>query len=316
MPSASQGFALPVPSRNPFPGNQPQQGGPYFNAGAPIAGTSAVQTVTLGGTPTGGSFQLTFSGQTTAAIAWTATDATLAANIAAALNALTNVGPSGVAGAVGTGSSGIGTYTVTFQNQNAELTVPTMLVAANHLLGTSPTVAVAVTTTGVSSTIRGALPGTVVYDYTVPKGWVNVNPNRNTQQFVRNGPNIAVVPLTATSATTGGAVGDWQPPEGVEVLLLRAYILVTTASTGAANLSVGQASSATTSATNLIPATSVHTTGAVIDSFTAQIQAATAAESALSPLLVPMPVGNFVTFTGSASTAGMVATAYIEYLVP
>jgi hypothetical protein len=316
MPNASQGYANPLPATNPFPGNQPQAGGPYFSAGAPVAGTSCVQTVTLGGSPTGGSFTLYFGNQTTGAIAWTATDATLAANIAAALNALSNVGPSGVVGAVGTGSSGVGTYTVTFSGQNADLTVPAILVASNKLSGMAPTVTVAVTTAGVTSTCRGALPGTVVYDYTVPKGWVNVSPNRNVQSWVRNGKNIAVVPLTATSATTGGAVGTWQPPEAANILITRVFLYVNTASTGAANVSVGQGSSPTTSYTNLVPATSVHTSASTIDSLTTQIQAATGAESGLSNLVVLMPTGNFVTFTGSATTAGMVATAFIEYLVP
>ena len=124
------------------------------------------------------------------------------------------------------------------------------------------------------------------------------------------------MPLTATTSTTGGALGTWQPAEGVVVMVTRLIIVVTTASTGAANVTAGVGSSATTSYTNLIPATSVHTTGSVIDSFTTQIQAATAAESGLVNLVQYMPVADYITFTGSASTAGMAATAYIEYFVP
>ena len=316
MPNTATGFATPLQPTNPFPSNQPQVGGPYFNAGAPSAGTSCVQTVTLGGTPTGGTFTLAFAGQVTGAIAWTATDATLASNIATALNALTDIGPSGVTGAVGTGSSGIGTYTVTFAAQNADLTVPGMTIGSNNLTGTAPTVTVATTTTGVTATIRGCYPGTEITDYSVPKQWFNCSPNKNAPLWVRQGPNIAVVPLVATTLTTGGAVATWQPGEATGVLLLRAYIYVTTASTGVANVNVGQGASATTSYTNLIPATSVHTTGATIDSITTQIIAATAAESGISNLVVFMAAGNYVTVTGSATTAGMVATLYIEYIVP
>lgn len=127
---------------------------------------------------------------------------------------------------------------------------------------------------------------------------------------------LAVVPLTATSATTGGAVGVWTPPGGQAVIVTRVIIYVITASTGAANVNAGQGSSATTSYTNLIPATSVHTSGSTIDSVTTQIQAATAAESGLLNLAVLVPAGNVVTFTGSATTVGMVATAYIFYLEP
>ena len=56
MPSASQGYAPALPASSPFPGNQPQQGGPYFCRRHPVTGVSAVQTLTLGGTPTGGTF--------------------------------------------------------------------------------------------------------------------------------------------------------------------------------------------------------------------------------------------------------------------
>ena len=128
---------------------------------------------------------------------------------------------------------------------------------------------------------------------------------------------MATIALTATTATTGGALGTWQPPGGASVVIIdRAIVYVATASTGAANITVGQGSSATTSYTNLIPATSVHTSGSVIDSYTTQIIAATAAESGIADLAVIVPAGNYVTFTGSASTAGMVATAYLRYLKP
>lgn len=314
MPSASQGYALPLPAQYPFPGNQPQQGGPYFTAGAPVSGTSCVQTVTIGGTPTGGSFTLIFGGQATGAIAWTSTDATLASNIATALNALTNVGPNGVAGAVGTGSSGIGTYTVTFQGQNANLTVPAIVVGANSMTGTSPTVSVAVTTAGVTATLRGAETGTTVVDYTTNRSYIQAG-TPTAPSYVRSGYNVAEITLSGTTSTSGGGIAAWQPPEGGPVIVTRAYLDVTTASTGSANASVGVGSSATTSYTNLIPATSVHSTG-VIDSITQQIAAATGGESGIVNLCQLMAAGNYVTVTGSASTAGMVATLFIEYIKP
>ncbi len=40
------------------------------NAGAPSAGTSEVQTLTIGGTPTGGTFTIHFEGFTSSAITW------------------------------------------------------------------------------------------------------------------------------------------------------------------------------------------------------------------------------------------------------
>jgi hypothetical protein len=259
---------------------------------------------------------LTFAGITTGAIAWTATDATLAANIAAALNGLSNIGPAGVAGSVGTGTSGIGTYLVTFQNQNADLTVPTITVAYNNMSGTAPTVAVATTTTGVSGTLRQSNPGTRIVDYTKPAVWMNVGTS-SAPAFVRFGPfNMAVIPVTGATSTTGGALSTpWQPAEGGPVILIAAALIITTVSTGAANVTIGWGSSASTSYSNLIAATSVHSETApyVIDSWTTQIIAATGGESGIAPLWAVMPAADYVTVTGSASTAGLVASLHIMY---
>lgn len=315
MPKLTTGYAAPLQPTNPFPQFAPQPGGPYDCAGAPSNGTSCVQTVTIGGTPTGGTFTLLFGGLATGTIAWTATDATLASNIANALNALPNVGASGTVGAVGTGSSGIGTYTVTFQNQNAALTVPAIYPGSNNMAGTAPTVAVAVTTAGTTATLRGAVTGTQVTDYVGVKEWTNTG-SPTSPTFVRSDSFTAVIPLTATTVTTGGGMGSWQPVEGGPVVITRCVVYVATASTGAANVSAGETTTATTSSTNLINAASVHTTGSTIDNITNQVQTATAAESGLIQTAVLMPAGNFVTFTGSASTAGLVATAYVEYFKP
>jgi hypothetical protein len=116
------------------------------SAGAPGAGTDEVQTITIGGTPTGGTFKLGFKGQTTAAIAWSATNATLIANIQAALRALATIGGANVNVAVGAMTAGIGTATVTFVSALGKKAVPTISVVQNALTGTAPTVAVAETT--------------------------------------------------------------------------------------------------------------------------------------------------------------------------
>lgn len=135
--------------------------------GAPSAGTSEVQTLTIGGTPTGGSFKLSYRGQITSAIAWTATDATLVSNIDAALGALSTIGgAANVTVADSTLSSGIGDATITFAGSLAKLDVALIEVAVNDLTGTSPTVEVAVTTPGVTATHRGAPTGALIQDIT------------------------------------------------------------------------------------------------------------------------------------------------------
>lgn len=147
-------------------------GAPLQSAGVPGAGTSEVQTLTIGGTPDGGTFTLTFEGFTTAAITWTATDATLVAAIDAALEALPNIGTGGVVAADTTLTSGIGDVTITFGGNLAKKAVG-LITATSSLTGTAPTVAVVETTPGVDAFARGAARGTLVTDTTNGKLYIN-----------------------------------------------------------------------------------------------------------------------------------------------
>lgn len=141
--------------------------GPYRNAGAPVAAVNEVDTLTFGGTITGGTFTATVAGFKTAPIAWSATNATLVANIDAALEALPSVGTGGVTTAVGTMTAGIGTITVTFNGADtAGRVIGVSAVDGSQLTGTAPTVAVAQTTAGVSPTHRNAAIGALLVDTT------------------------------------------------------------------------------------------------------------------------------------------------------
>lgn len=158
------------------------------NAGAPVNGTNEVQTITIGGTPTAGTFKLTLNGETTAAITWSATNATLVANIDAAIEALPSVGTGGVVTAVGTATAGIGTFTVTFSGTNVAKRPIGAMTVASSLTGTSPTLSNAVTTPGVKPTggggteIGALLVDTVNGNLYINQGappnisWVKVNP--------------------------------------------------------------------------------------------------------------------------------------------
>lgn len=138
-------------------------GAPLQNAGAPTAGTSEVQTLTIDAT--GGTFKLAFDGFTTAAISWSATNNTLRDNVDAALEALPNIGTGGVTTAVGTMTAGVGTLTITFAGNLALRAVPTITVADNSLTGTA-TLSVAETTPGVNATGLGAAKGSLLTDTT------------------------------------------------------------------------------------------------------------------------------------------------------
>jgi hypothetical protein len=101
------------------------------------------QTVTITGVPDGGTFTLTFDGQTTAAIDFDAT----AAEVVTALNALSNIAPGDV---VGGGGPLPGTpVTIAFAAALADEDVPQMT-ADDALLtgGTDPAVAITTTAAG------------------------------------------------------------------------------------------------------------------------------------------------------------------------
>jgi phage tail sheath protein FI len=100
-----------------------------------------VQIITITGGPTGGTYTLTFAGQTTADIAYNAT----ASAVQAALVALSDIAPGDV---VVTGSGG-GPYSTAFQGTYAATNVPPITTDATGLTGgTSPDVTVSTSTQG------------------------------------------------------------------------------------------------------------------------------------------------------------------------
>ena len=144
------------------------------NAGVPSAGTDEVWTLTVGGTPSGGTFKLKFGPHTTAAISWSATNNTLRDNVDAALEALRNIGTGGVTTAVGTMTAGIGTLTLTGAGALGKRALrQSFSVASNSLTGTSPTVAITKSTPGVNATGLGSGKGTKLVDSTNGIDYIN-----------------------------------------------------------------------------------------------------------------------------------------------
>lgn len=117
--------------------------GPYAGA------SSEVQSVTITGTPTGGTFTLTFDGETTAAVAYNAA----ASAVQTALTNLSNLNSGDV---TVTGGPGPGTpYVVTFAGDRAGSDQPEMTATSSLTGGTTPAVAVATTTEGGSAASDG-----------------------------------------------------------------------------------------------------------------------------------------------------------------
>lgn len=125
-----------------------------------LIGNNEVQLLTPGGTISGGTWTITFGGQTTSALAYNAA----AAAIQAALEALSTIGTGNVAVTGGPISSGA--VTLTFQNNLGNTNVAQVTVGTGSLTGSSPTLTPSTSTQGSAGT-----PGTFdVVDLTATTG--------------------------------------------------------------------------------------------------------------------------------------------------
>lgn len=115
-----------------------------FQAGA---GTNKVMNLTSGGTVSGGTFTLTFSGQTTVPLAWNAT----ATVVQAALEALSNVEPGEIL--VGGGPWPATPLTFTFRGRYAASSAPVITGSFASLTGSSPTGTIGTPTAGAAGAV-------------------------------------------------------------------------------------------------------------------------------------------------------------------
>lgn len=127
-----------------FGGHDMVESGVLLASAAALGGANEQQTITVTGTPAGGTFTLTFNGATTANIAYNAA----ASAVVTALEALPNIGPGNV---TATGGALPGTpVVVTFTNQLGKQNVSQMTAAHAFTGGTTPAIAVTTTTAGSS----------------------------------------------------------------------------------------------------------------------------------------------------------------------
>lgn len=193
------------------------QSGVFDTSTLQPGGTSEVQTVTLTGSPGGGTFTLAYKGQVTTALAYNAT----AATVQAALRLLSRIGPTGV---TVTGSAG-GPYTLTFGGKLANLDVESLVGNGAALTGgTTPAVSVAETTKGSSTNaglyvIESGLPLAVSADGKRVVEWTgagNVNevqtvtlsgsPGGGTFALIFEGERTSNIAYNATAATVQAAL--------------------------------------------------------------------------------------------------------------
>jgi len=125
------------------------------------------------------------------------------------------------------------------------------------------------------------------------------------------GRGVLALRIDGVSSTDAGGQGSILNPEGVDVLILRATLVVHTASTGAANIDIGVASAAATDATDIVNALAMNGVDAqtAYNGFAMQNTAKT---EIAAPAL--WEDDYYVTVTGSASLVGLEATLYLEYI--
>ena len=115
--------------------------------------------------------------------------------------------------------------------------------------------------------------------------------------------------ITGVASTDNAGVGQIANPEGVSLLITRAFLYFRDGSTGAANLDIGVGASGA-KASDIISAMSVvdGTVGGKAYYGPAAQDAETECTTAL------WTSATYVTVTGSASTVGLDADLYIEYV--
>lgn len=242
----------------------------FFGSSAPSNGTDHVYTITIGGTPTGGTFKLGLNGETTSSIAWSSTNNTLLANIDAALEALRYVGSGGMTCAAASLTNGIGTLTITGTNQMSKRLLGAMTIPVKALTGASPTITVATTTAGVNAGARGATNGSQMIDVTTGLVYQNFAGATAVPAWaLANGifriPPIALAGATIQAATTVA----WTNPYSFSVIVTHAVLHVATIATAAGEMDIGTtAVGATTLSDNLLDGVDVHSATGVFDNIT------------------------------------------------
>jgi hypothetical protein len=119
-----------------------------------------------------------------------------------------------------------------------------------------------------------------------------------------------VIDITGAATTDNAGLGAIANPEGVAVTILRTELLVLTPSTGAANLSAGVTTVAA-AATDILNALAVNgaITGKVYNGNAIQVTAKTEITAPAE-----WSADKYITFTGSASTAGFTGKLFVEYI--
>lgn len=130
--------------------------------------------------------------------------------------------------------------------------------------------------------------------------------------FNTEGKGFLSVPVTGVASTDGGALCSLANPFGKSAFILRAWMYFATPSSGAANINAGVGATATTDANDIISAMDAVAAGTA-KLYNCYQHQETAETEVTAPAVWSST--SYVNVTGSASTAGLAGTLYLEYLV-
>ena len=116
------------------------------------------------------------------------------------------------------------------------------------------------------------------------------------------------VALVAGTTTTGGDVLSLLNPEGVDLIITRLILNITPPATGVATADAGIAADGVTSAQNLLDDVDIGSAAAHFDSADSTLAGTNGRGSQ------PWDSDEYLTITPSATAAGLVGFAYLEYV--
>lgn len=126
----------------------------------------------------------------------------------------------------------------------------------------------------------------------------------------QEGKGVLAIDLVGGTSTDNGGLGAVKNPEGGSVIILRTTFYGKTNSTGAANLGIGVAADAVTKATDILNDLAMAAVAGKM--YNGHAMQNTAKTEITAPAL--WTADKYITFTGSASTAGLTGTLYVEYV--
>lgn len=117
------------------------------------------------------------------------------------------------------------------------------------------------------------------------------------------------IDITGVASASNGGIGNILNPEGVRLLITRTIAYFITGSVGAGNLDIGVAAAITTKATDILSTFDMIEATVGGKAFNCQAVPANETEEA-----VVWEAGEYLTFTGSATSVGLAAKLFVEYI--